>query len=270
MKALDIHIHVFPEGIVQKPLKKVSPYLYSLMNQSILTVDYYLKIMDENDIEKAVILPLQFDETFYVPNDFVSATVQKYPDRFIKFSTVNPLHEHAYAILEEEYTTGTNGVKLYPPLGFYPYQKEFDRLYDFIADHSLPVLFHCGVPLYHSHLRAKFSRPIHFDELALNYPTLKIIIAHFGWPWYGEAIAMAWRHDNIYLDTSALYDLHPLTEALERVGADKIVYGSDFMGEVEESEVTNTFKALKYIRSNLPEDSKRKILFDNAHKLLPK
>lgn len=268
MKTIDFHTHIFPKNVATD-LRTICHKTYKEFNKLNLNTDYFFEIMDKYNIDQSIVHPLQFDEWFYTPNEFVSELVHRYPDKLIKFSTFDPLANNSFEILENEYSSGTMGIKLYPPTGFYPHNKKFNKLYEFISDHSLPVLFHCGVPFYYPKLMSKFSKPLYFDDLALRFPKLKIVLSHFCWPWYQEAIAMAWRHENIYLDTSALYDTHVLSEAIERISAEKIIFGSDFMGETE-SLMLKTFHILEYIRKNLSEKDMKKILFNNSNRVLPK
>ena len=66
---------------------------------------------------------------------------------------------------------------------------------------------HTG-PLYPS----ETGRPIYIDQVALDFPELRIICGHIGWPWTEEMIAVAWKHANVFIDTSAHVPKHYPTE----------------------------------------------------------
>jgi predicted TIM-barrel fold metal-dependent hydrolase len=82
-------------------------------------------------------------------------------------------------------------------------------------------------------LISNVGRPIpHIDDIALDFPQLKIVCGHVGHPWTDEMIAVAWKHDNVYIDTSA-YSPKYLPAALVRYmrrsdGARKVMFGTNF------------------------------------------
>jgi predicted TIM-barrel fold metal-dependent hydrolase len=75
------------------------------------------------------------------------------------------------------------------------------------------------------------GRPILLDEVALELPELKIVAAHTGWPWVEELIALAWKHRNVYVGTSAHHPRYWDAELLRFAngrGRGKVLFGSDF------------------------------------------
>jgi uncharacterized protein len=76
------------------------------------------------------------------------------------------------------------------------------------------------------------GRPMLLDHVALYFPSLKIILAHTGWPWVEEAIALASKHPNVYIGTSGYSPKywHPelLTFMDSRRGRDKVLWGTDY------------------------------------------
>ena len=81
-------------------------------------------------------------------------------------------------------------------------------LYEVIAEHKLPAIFHSG----HSGIgtgmpggggmRLKYSNPIHIDDVAVDFPDMTIIIAHPSWPWQDEALSVCLHKPNVYIDLS--------------------------------------------------------------------
>lgn len=76
------------------------------------------------------------------------------------------------------------------------------------------------------------GRPVpYLDEVALDFPELRIVAGHIGHPWTDEMIGLAWKHDNVYIDTSAYlprYYPAQLLQFLQSYGSDKVMFGSNF------------------------------------------
>ena len=116
---------------------------------------------------------------------------------------------------------------------------------------------HTG-PLYPSEV----GRPIYLDKVALDFPELRIVGGHIGWPWTDEAIALAWKHRNVWLDTSAHVPKHfppAFVHFMQTFGQDKCLFGSDWpllsiarpLGELD-------------VHCKLSDDVRRKFLRENA------
>jgi hypothetical protein len=126
-------------------------------------------------------------------------------------------------------------LKLYPPAGFYPNDPQAYPLYETCADLDLPVLFHCGPAI--APFRSKFSHPIHLDEVATDFPSLRIIAGHAGHGWWADAVAICRSKFNIFLELSgwSLLAAHPrrvyepLRQLLD-VLPGRVMFGSDYIG----------------------------------------
>lgn len=138
-------------------------------------------------------------------------------------------------------------------------------------EHKLPVLFHTGYPPPGTQKSVlTFSNPIVIDEYVNSFPDAKIIIAHMGYPWVDNALALAVQYPNIYLDISNMTYMMPnrlkdfLLYAKELIGLDKILFGSDgFVPEMIEIAV-NYFNNVNF----LTKEEIDNILGLNAQKLL--
>ncbi|MBI4445245.1 MAG: amidohydrolase [Acidobacteria bacterium] len=98
---------------------------------------------------------------------------------------------------------GCIGAKIHPP-----YQEIMpgDRdlmypLYEVLVENNAPVLFHTGNTLL-TGTKLKYGHPMHIDEVAVDFPQLKIIMAHWSWPWIDDALAVVSRNKNVYVDVS--------------------------------------------------------------------
>src|SRR5690606_31445717 len=107
-------------------------------------------------------------------------------------------------------------------------------------------LFHTGTSFV-SGTPLDYSRPVHFDEVASDFPDLRMVLAHLGHPWEGETIAVIRRHANVYADLSALYYrpwqfYNSMRLLVEYRASEKVLFGSDFP-------FTTTADSLKGIRA---------------------
>lgn len=188
-----------------------------------------------SDVDRAVVLAFNAPAAgFVVPNDYVASYVARDRARLVGFGSVDPSSPSALDELERmKNDLGLLGCKLGPiyqnvdPLG-----PEFLRVCKALEQLDLPMLIHQGTTFARasSLLRA---RPIVIDEIALRHPTLKIVIAHVGHPWFDEAIAVVRRHPHVYADISGLVPrrwllYQALVAAIEYRVEHKLLFGSDF------------------------------------------
>jgi hypothetical protein len=115
------------------------------------------------------------------------------------------------------------GIKLHPLIdGFHPNDPAVHPLMELLLERDLPVLIHCGHPIY--------SLPWSIEELAVEFPTVKVILGHMGHcnvVYINGAIDVAERNANVYLETSGMPMPTKIREAVERVGPDRVLFGSD-------------------------------------------
>lgn len=130
------------------------------------------------------------------------------------------------------------GFKFHPTLqGFFPNDRMAYRLYEVIAEHKLPAIFHSG----HSGmgtgmpggggLRLKYSNPIHLDDVAADFPDMTVIIAHPSWPWQDEALSVCLHKPNVYIDLSGWspkYFPPQLVQYANTQLKTKMLFGSDY------------------------------------------
>jgi hypothetical protein len=78
---------------------------------------------------------------------------------------------------------------------------------------------------------SEVGRPLYLDQVALDFPELTIVGGHIGYPWTEEAIAVATKHENVYIDTSAYVVRRypaPLVEFMRGHGRRKVLFGSNY------------------------------------------
>lgn len=127
---------------------------------------------------------------------------------------------------------------------------------------GVPAVFSMGHTL--DFMPIENGRPARLDKIALYFPELTIVCTHTGWPWVEEAIALASKHPNVYLGTSAYapkYWKPEMVRFINSWGQDKVLWGSDFP-------LVKHPESLKQVEElNLRESAKEKLLWKNAEKL---
>lgn len=225
--------------------------------------------MDEAGVEKSVVVGIDAETVsgYRIPNEYVAEAVARYPDRLIGFGSVDP-HKGVLAVREVERMVkelNLRGLKFIPHLiELLPDDRSFYPVYELAQELSLPVLFHTGT---HFHLgkKLKFCLPLPLDEVAVDFPDLKIIIAHFGFPWFAEALAISQRNANVYFNIAGWaprYIPEMVVQYMNGPLSRKALFGSDHP-LLSRKRILDEFHALP-----LKEESRVRILEENARSLL--
>ena len=173
---------------------------------------------------------------YHVPYQLVADAVQKYPARFSGLAGVDPTEgmpgvralEHAV----REY--GFIGAHTYPH--WYELAPDHARYYPFYAkcvELDIPIQMQVGQSMVYdaSYPRRSVGRPICLDNIACDFPQLKLVGIHVGIPWTDEMIAMAWKHANVYIGCDAhrpTYWPESFIKYINSYGQDKVIFGTDF------------------------------------------
>ncbi|MEM2266110.1 MAG: amidohydrolase family protein [Candidatus Hadarchaeales archaeon] len=228
--------HMIPSMKLEEIWENVMPTLWHAPPEELLVE------MDEAGIEKAVILPLDWGLRTGEPkvsveelNRLFAEIAKNYPDRFIAFVGVDPRRKNAVELLEKGLGKWEmRGLKLHPTSGFFPNDPICYPLYRKCEEYGAPVLIHTGTEL--PPLLSRFARPVYVDDVAADFPELKIIMAHMGFGWWEEAMFVAMMKPNVYMDTAAwgnycepsVYFYRVLRTICDMVGSDRILFGSDW------------------------------------------
>jgi len=149
------------------------------------------------------------------------------------------------------------GVKLHPLLdGYHPDDPAVHPIIELLIERGLPALIHCGHPI--------FTLPWSIEELISRYPDARIILGHMGHGniiYINAAIDVAVRNEHVYLETSGMPMHSKIREAVERVGPDRVLYGSDTPFHHPSVELA------KVRVSGLPADLTERVLGENGRKL---
>ncbi len=153
----------------------------------------------------------------------IAEAVAKYPQRLIGYARLDPWYDdRCVEVLEEAVKGwGCRGVKLHPAhYTLYPFGAETVKLARRAGELGLPMLFHCGDEF--------MCLPYQIDRLAEKCPETTIILAHIGGFFSGEAaLDVAERRQNVLVDTSEIPFPHMVRKAVDRLGAEKVLWGTD-------------------------------------------
>jgi predicted TIM-barrel fold metal-dependent hydrolase len=236
-----------------------------------IELDEMLRRMDAAGIERAFLISAKVGPEFHpacyhVPDTLVAAAVRAHPDRFHGLAGIDPTQgmqgvralEHAVREL------GFIGAHYYPH--WFELAPDHARLYPFYAkcvELGVPIQMQVGQSLiYDKRLpRRSVGRPITLDSVACDFPELKLIGIHIGIPWAEEMIAMAWKHENVFIGSDAhapKYWPAAFINYINSYGQDKVIFGTDF--PVLPFERTRT----QIEDLQLRPEAKRKFLRDNV------
>jgi len=165
------------------------------------------------------------------------------------------------------------GLKLYPGYEpFYPHDSRLRVVYDLAAEFDVPVMIHSG-DTYSPGGKVKYSRPIEIDEVAVDYPNVKLVICHLGNPWLVDCMEVVYKNRNVYADISGLV-LGEFSEAFEDYMQEQIedvilyagepgylLYGTDWP-------ICSMTSYLRFVRDlKLSDAHRRMLMYENARRL---
>src|SRR5271165_5563153 len=168
-----------------------------------------------------------------IANDEVAAHVEAFPHRFTGVAAVD-LADPVQAVRELERAVNVLGFKALRVVPWLwklpPNDKFYFPLYVKCIELGIPFCTQVGHtgPL----MPSETGRPVpYLDEVALTFPELRIVAGHIGHPWTDEMIGVAWKHENVYIDTSAYaprYYPPQLVQYVKTYGQDKVLFGTNF------------------------------------------
>lgn len=169
-----------------------------------------------------------------IPNRYVADYVRKYPQKLIGFAGIDPTERDAVAEVKTvRQDLELRGLTISPAnQDFHPTDSRAMRVYAEAERLGMPVLIHPGGQ-FTEHSKLEFGRPFLLDEVARNFPDLRIVLAQLGQPWVDETIIMLGKHSNVYADVSGLLRrpwqaYNSLVSAYQYGVIDKLLFGSDF------------------------------------------
>ncbi|MBV9182973.1 MAG: amidohydrolase [Acidobacteria bacterium] len=276
----DCHIHIQPLEMLRPDaleLIKKNRSNFAQIEEFSRRPKSFLKHLDHSGVDRAVLINYVAPEVIGFTsgvNQFVADYVKEDPARLISCGGLHPRHSpHLQADLEQILRLKIRLIKIHPPHQLlFPNDylngvKELELIYRAAERNGIPVMFHTGTSIF-AGARNRFGDPIHVDDVAVDFPRLKIILAHGGRPlWMDTSFFLLRRHANVFLDISGIppKSLLRYFPRLDEI-AGQTLFGTDWPGPGVPDIKKNLadFRALP-----LPEENKEKILSHTALRIWP-
>ena len=236
-----------------------------------VTIPDYLKKMDQAGVEKSLLIAvrggdIRVPEGFEVPYESVHSVCQEYPERFLGLAGVDPFRGMEglkdLEVAVKEY--GFVGAHLYPHwCELPPDHRKYYPYYAKCCELDIPIMMQVGHNLIYSRNRRlpSVGRPIYLDQVAIDFPDLKLIGIHIGIPWTEEMISMCWKHENVYTAGDAYapkYWPETFVHYANSYGRHKVMFGTDWP-VIDPIRAVDEFNDL-----NFRDEAKDLILRENA------
>ncbi len=187
------------------------------------------------EADKVIVFGMQAPATgFDVPNEVIADYARQHPQKIEGWASVDPSRRDCIEHLEYCISDlGLKGLKLAPAYQLFdPMDHKHYPLYRKCQEMGLPILWHQGTT-FPQKARIRWSLPLQLEDIALEFPDLKMILAHIGHPWEADAIVLIRKAPNLYADMSAIHFRswrywQTLVTALEYGVGHKILFGTDF------------------------------------------
>jgi uncharacterized protein len=266
-------IDAWAQPVIKRGLKLL-PEITRLFKQSgsldiierDVTPEQMIDQMDAAGVDVVALSAWHRPGTWVFTNDEIAEFVRKYPRRFLGLAAVD-LEKPVRAVRELERAVnelGFKGLRIIPWLwNRPPNDKFYFPLYVKCIELDIPFCTQAGHtgPL----MPSEPGRPIpYLDEVALTFPELRIVAGHIGYPWTDEMIGLAWKHENVFIDTSAhLPRYYPpqLIHFMKSYGKNKVLFGTNYP-QLSFQKCVEQAKSL-----SLPEDSAQAFFSGNARRV---
>ena len=246
LRAIDIHVHAEischqPEDPIQRKFRDAaSAYFHRDESWPTIpeTIAHYRErkigfIMFTVDMESGMGIKR-------ISNEEIAEHARANSDIMLAFASIDP-HKGKMGAIEARRLIedhGVKGFKFHPPMqNFDPRDRFAWPLYEVIAEYGLPAIFHTG----HSGMgtgmkggggvRLRYGQPMLVDDVAADFPDMKIILAHPSWPWTDESLSMALHKDNVFIDLSGWMPKYFPKQVIQYANTQlkhKMLFGSDY------------------------------------------
>lgn len=206
-----------------------------------VSMQAYAGIMDEAGIEHSLLVAVRaggrdMKYSIEIPYQQVADYCTAMPTRYSGLAGVDPfmgmeqLRDLEFAVKE----LGFVGAHCYPHwFRLPPDAPQWYPIYAKCCELDIPIMMQVGQNLiYQKHVRLpSVARPILLDQIAIDFPELRLIGIHVGTPWADEMIAMAWKHENVFIGIDAYAPKHlpqSLVHYMNSYGSHKVLFGTDW------------------------------------------
>jgi predicted TIM-barrel fold metal-dependent hydrolase len=276
----DCHIHIQPvemfKAAALEVMKKARGH-YDDILEYCRSPKALLKYLDSIGVERAVLINYVAPDTMgftHEVNQWVANYCKADPRRLISCGSVHPRHSlNVEKDIDEIVRLGIRLIKIHPPHqllyanDYLNGMKELETVYRAAEANGIPVMVHTGTSIFPA-ARNRYGDPIYLDDVAVDFPKLRILMAHGGRPiWMKTAFFLLRRHRNVHLDISGIPPKQLLSyfPRLEEI-AGKTLFGTDWPspGIPDILQNLDQFRGL-----NIPEQTKEQILSRTALQIWP-
>ena len=240
--AIDVHTHVQARSAAaaSRRARRRPPWPRSSAPTALLKVPELAAYYRERDMACVSFMVDTVDWAARSPTRRSSSSRPPRATRCCRSCSIDP-HRGAEGVagarrLLDEHAV--RGFKFHPSLqAFFPDDRMAYPLYEVIAEHGLPAVFHTGQTAVGSGQRGgggvllKYSNPMHLDEVAADFPDMTMIMAHPSVPWQDEALSVAVHKPNVWIDLSGWspkYFPPQLVRYANPLLKEKVLFGTDF------------------------------------------
>lgn len=239
----DCHIHI-------QPLELFKPEAMALMRKRpnwnqvegfCRSSKAFLQHLDQAGVDRAMLINYVAPDVIgftAAVNPWIANYCKADPKRLLPCGSLHPRHSrNIQADMDELVRLGIRLIKIHPPHQLlFPNAylngiKELEIIYGTAEREGIPVMFHTGTSIFPG-ARNKYGDPIYVDDVAVDFPKLRILLAHGGRPlWMDTAFFLVRRHPNVFLDLSGIppKTLLRYFPRLEEIAA-KSLFGTDWPG----------------------------------------
>jgi predicted TIM-barrel fold metal-dependent hydrolase len=281
LRITDVHIHIQPwKDLKPGPLEAMRrgkeahwDFLMQLMEDPKLL----LEVMDKSGVWRVGLVNYVSPDVMGFTdstNTFVARYASANAERLLPYGGVHPRYTKSPAAdVDRLVGMGIRLLKIHPSHMLFPanaYSDGLDALaaiYRQCEARGLPVMVHTGTSIFPG-ARSKWGNPMELDDVAIDFPDLRLVMAHGGRPlWMEEAFFILRRHRNVWLDVSGIPPLK-LLEYFPRLTelADRVVWGTDWPSPGVKDLRQNIEQ---FLAVPLSDEHRRAILETNSLRLFP-
>jgi uncharacterized protein len=280
-KAIDIVVNLFgPDQIAKGQTGFDANFMDQVRMPDFMRAgvdaDDYVRLMDEAGVEHSLLIAVRAGDrnwkgSFEIPYETVARWCDRHPTRFSGLAGADPTRGmEQLRDLERAAQLGFVGVHAYPHwFRLPPDAALWYPIYAKCCELDLPYMLQVGQNLiYQKDVRLpSVARPILLDQVAIDFPELTLIGIHVGTPWADEMIAMAWKHERVFIGIDAYapkYLPSSLIRYMDSYGADKVLFGTDWP-------VIDPRRGVAEMQAhNLKPEPYAKVMRENAIRIFPK
>jgi uncharacterized protein len=276
MRVFDVHVHVQPWQMMRPDaLALIDRPERAGLREILSSPDRLVAHLDAEGVERICCINYVAPDVMGFPretNDWIANFTRNHRDRLLPVGSVNPRCEtDAGGEIRRVLDLGMRLIKINPPHQLFSanaYRFDLPQLAAVYAEceaRNVPVMIHTGTSVF-PRARNVYADPMPADDVAVDFPRLRIILAHAGRPLYGEtAFFLMRRHANVMADLSGIppKSIPAYLPRVREIGG-KLLWGTDWPapGVASMSGNVAAFRALA-----LGEELERRVLWENAEEL---